>query len=217
MKSKAEQRAFSARCSVVVAALLGSAGNVSAVDAVFSKSGALGNGNLDASVGLSTNKTYIGAFDLNAATAGSVSINGVVFTNVVGNNPSSNGYFTTAGWATGTSGGDTIGAGSGLDTLLNTFNYSTAGGPGQVETLTVSNLTAGQAYVLTFYSKSWGGAGGRVQNGISASGASFTNFDENIGGANNANLLRYTFVATGAVESATFDSIVNGSMHIYGF
>lgn len=191
-------------CGVFCAALSAFGGGA------FSQSGPLGNGNLDASIGLSTSKTYTNAYNCNGA---NVTINGIPFTgfNTI---TGVNGAFSMTGWAVPHNGasGDTIGAGSGLNTLLTPFFYN-----GSPETLTLTNLVVGQTYILTFYNKSWGDAEGRLQTLTSLGGASSV-FDENVGGANNANLLRYTFTATNITEWVKFTAVVPGNtMHFYGF
>lgn len=173
---------------------------------VFSASEPLGSGNLDASVGLSTAKTYIHAYNIRGS---DVTINGVLFTGV-SNYTGVDGKFLMAGWSQTTTGGSTIGSGSGLNTLLNTFNYN-----GNPAILTLTNLVVGESYILTFYNKSWGTAG-RIQALTSSSGATGL-FDENMGGDPNANLLRYTFTATNSTEWVKFGMWSSGTMHLYGF
>jgi autotransporter-associated beta strand protein len=172
----------------------------------FSASEPLGSGNLDASVGLSTAKTYLHAYNIRGS---DVSINGVLFTGV-SNYTGVDGQFLMSGWNNSTTGGSIIGAGTGLNTLLNTFSYE-----GSPETLTLTNLVAGESYVLTFYNKAWD-AFGRIQALSSSSGATGM-FDESMGGLPNANLLRYTFTATNITERVTFTRLSSGSMHFYGF
>lgn len=174
----------------------------------FSQSGPLGNGNLDASVGLSTNKTYTHAYNIRGT---NLAINGVAFTGVT-NYTGVADSFGMSGWNNNTTGGSTIGAGSGLNALLNTFNYE-----GSPEALTLTNLVVGESYILTFYNKAWGSPGAeRVQSVTTSSGAA-TRFDENMGGEHNANLLRYTFTATNSTERVQFERQGSGSFHLYGF
>jgi autotransporter-associated beta strand protein len=179
---------------------------------MFSQSGPLGNGNLDASVGLSSSKTYLNAVNVNG---GGVTINGVVFSGASGANPSGS-TWSTAGLESVHTGGDVI-AGS-LGTLLNTFNYSSSKPAGTSETFTFSGLTVGQTYVMTFYSKAWDSAGARLLDTTSSSGASLLPYDQSIGGKTNVNLLRYTFTASNTTESVSFTQrALNYSMHQYGF
>ncbi len=172
----------------------------------FSASEPLGNGNLDASVGLSTSKTYTHAYNIRGS---DVSINSVPFTGV-SNYTGVDGKFLMSGWSANATGGSVIGTGSGLNTLLNTFNYN-----GNPAILTLTNLVVGESYILTFYNKSWGVAG-RIQTLASSSGATGM-FDENMGGDPNANLLRYTFTATNITEWVKFAMWSSGTMHLYGF
>jgi autotransporter-associated beta strand protein len=172
----------------------------------FSQSGPLGNGNLDTSIGLSTSKTYTHAYNIRGANQ---TINGVAFTGV-SNYMGVDGSFILSGWKSTTTGGDVIGAGSGLNALLNTFNYD-----GSPETLTLTNLVVGKNYILTFYNKAWDNAT-RLQTVTSSSGSA-TVFDENVGGTPNANLFRYTFTATNITEWVRFAAQSSATMHFYGF
>ncbi len=182
----------------------------------FSQSSPLGNGNLDASVGLSTNKTYTHAYNIYGG-SGTTNINGVAFTNLANANYTGVGNsFSMAGWDSNLTGGDVIGAGSGLGYLLNSFNYKTGNGLYQ-QTLTLNNLEVGKFYILTFYNKSYGNAGGRLQ-ALSSSGGAEGVFDEDLGGKPNANVLRYTFIATSTNEWVRFAALIsNASYHLYGF
>ena len=179
---------------------------------MFSQSGPLGSGDLDASVGLSSSKTYLNAVNING---GGVTINGVLFSGASGTNPSG-GTWSTAGLDSVHTGGDIIGGS--LGTLLNTFNYTSSKPAGTSETFTLSGLTVGQTYVMTFYSKSWDNAGVRLLDTTSSSGASLIPYDQSIGGSPNVNLLRYSFTASNTSESVSFTQrALNHSMHQYGF
>jgi fibronectin-binding autotransporter adhesin len=181
---------------------------------IFSQTGPLGNGNLDASVGLSSNKTYLNAVNMSGG-SGTLTINGVVFSNTTGYNPSGS-TWSTSGLGAVASGGDAIGGS--LGTLLNSLNHNPSAPAGAIETFTLSGLTVGQTYVMTFYSKSWDNAGLRMQDTTSSSGASLIPYDQDIGGKPNANLLRYTFTASNTTESVSFaQRVFNYSMHQYGF
>jgi fibronectin-binding autotransporter adhesin len=163
----------------------------------FTFSGDLGNGDLDASVGLSTTKTYLDAYNLGTAT--NVIINGVTFTGVGGANPTAAGFSTT-GLPTVGSGGTNPGGQLGV--LTNTYVEGSGTTP---EVFTFSNLTAGQAYVVSFYNKA-SSTGTRVQN-LSASGASVGtgSYDENTASAEgNLNVLRYTFQAGSTTQTISF-------------
>jgi len=125
-----------------------------------------------------------------------------------------------AGWGiTGNTlafgGGGTLPGGV-LGGLTNKFIYG-----GQPEILTLTGLTVGETYVITFYNRSWEAAGARVQS-FTASGASTsaTSFDENIGaaGQGDLNLLRYTFQAgtdTQAISIAPANPL--NTFHNYAF
>lgn len=181
---------------------------------MFSQSGPLGKGDLDASVGISTNKTYLNAVNIHG---GGVTINGVVFSGVTGANPGGSTWSTAGLDDTYNTGLDTT-IGGVLGTLLSTFNYRSSKPAGTSETFTFSGLTVGQAYVMTFYSKAWDSAGARLLDTTSSSGASLLPYDQSIGGKTNVNLLRYTFIASNTTESVSFTQrAVNYSMHQYGF
>ena len=143
-----------------------------------------------------------------------VTINGVVFTNTpTASYTGVSNSFSLSGWkSVVTAQGTPIGSPSGLNTLLSTFIYD-----GSPEVLTLTNLVVGQNYILTFYSKAWGGAGTRLQTVTSLGGASSV-YDENVGSEANANLLRYTFTATNITEWVKFTAVVPANtMHFYGF
>ncbi len=187
---------------------------------IFSNSGALGTGDNDAAVGLNVNKTYLEAINLNGDTAvANVVVNGVTFASVLGANPTGTGGagtgYSFAGEASLYNGGGANPAGQ-LGALTNRFIYG--GNPG---TMTLTGLTAGQTYVVTFYDRSWEGAGNRFQT-ITATGASTatTLFDLDVGATaqGNLNLLRYTFQAASATQTLSLapQNPLN-TMHLYAF
>jgi len=183
---------------------------VAGTNSLFS-SAYLGGGNLDASVGLNSAKTYFNAVNLHGT---NLTINGVGFEASYDGNPIgvtwsfSNEASVIVGGAANNITGQ-------LGLLVNDFIYG--GNPGW---MTLTNLTAGQTYILSFYNRSYeaAGSGVRVQTVLASSGAS-TVFDENIGasGAGEGTVLRYTFVATGLTESVMFSPNSSGTMHLYGF
>ena len=201
---KSSRRAYLTLTQALAAFVMGQV-SLSWGSGVFSSSGALGDGNLDASIGLNATKTYTHAYNIRGT---NVTINGVLFTCVT-NFTGVPGSFLMSGWDAQRSGGSTNGAGSGLGALLWDFNHN-----GTAQTLTLTNLTVGQTYILTFYNKAWGLAGRRIQSVTSSSGAA-TAFDENVGGEPNANLLRYTFTAARTTEAIRFSG--SDTMHLYGF
>ena len=182
--------------------------------------------NLDASIGLNTNKTYLNAVNPNG---GAVTINGVPFAASSGVSPSGAGNLGTTWSLTGTNivfgGFNPLVAGN-LKTLLSTFVYN-----GNPAALTVGGLTPGQAYVITFYNAAFDttSGGARVVNLTTSDGITTPiSFDEDttaLGGSTGqpstsgqANLLRYTFVATGANETITITpQLAGNTMHVYGF
>ncbi len=177
----------------------------------------LGNGNFDALVGLNTNKTYINAVNVQASAP--LTINGVTFAaSGTGTNPSGTGNFgsswSTAGLTATFGGGGTNNVTGQIGTMLNTFDYGS-----NTESVTLNGLTAGQAYVFTFYQRTWDPAGGRVQTITTSDGATTTNdVDFGATGQGSLNLMRYTFVATGANETLTMTAQSNTfTQHVYGF
>lgn len=182
---------------------------------MFSQSGPLGANNMDTSVGISTNKTYLNAVNING---GGVTINGVVFLGTTGANPSG-ATWSTAGLDDMYNNGLDTTIGGVLGTLLSTFNYRSSKPAGTSETFTFSGLTVGQTYVMTFYSKSFDALPTpRLLDTTSSSGASLLPYDQSIGGKTNVNLLRYTFTASNTTESVSFTQRVKDySMHQYGF
>ncbi|HEX2747778.1 MAG TPA: hypothetical protein VHM91_07260, partial [Verrucomicrobiales bacterium] len=175
-----------------------------------------GTGNFDTQVGIDSTKTLPIKVDLGDAVG--ATINGVAFTGSTGGNAAGTGWaFANTG---NTTSGGTVPGGS-LGTLTNGFIYGTTNA--STETLTLSALTTGQTYVVSFYNRSWEAAGNRVIN-VSASGASTSagySYDEDGGAAaqGSLNVLRYTFQATSASQVLSFVTAlaVQASMHHYGF
>ena len=180
---------------------------------VFSNSGALGAADLTGSVGLSTTKTYVEAIDLGDTV--NTSVNGVLFTGSgAAVAPSGTGWGFT-GTQSLFGGGGTLPGGV-LGGLTNKFIYG-----GQPAVMTLTGLTVGQTYVITFYDRSWEGAGNRIQT-ITAGGASTatTSFDLDTGATaqGNLNLLRYTFQAGTATQTLSIaPQIGANTMHLYAF
>ncbi len=175
-------------------------------------------GNLDALVGLNTNKTYVTAVNLGGPT---LTINSVNFAanaaGEVGGTASGAGNFGTSWTITGLTnnfgGGGTAATFTGqLATLTNLFVYGA--NPG---VLTESGLTPGQTYVLTFYNKGWDPVGNRIQNVTTSDGGAYS-FDVDLAGSGGLAVSRYTFVATGTTETLT-NTPQNGAntQHMYGF
>lgn len=184
-------------------------------DGAFSSS-YLGTGNVDASIGLDASRNYINAVDLNGS--GEV-INGVTFSGSSGASPSGTGTGTTA-WSLTGAGGTLVGGtpndvtGS-LGTLLNDFNYG--GNPG---TINLTGLTAGTTYTVSVFNRSYGNDAYRRETVASTTTGASTifNADQFIGSQGDGNVLRYSFVATGATESLNFTPVDPlHSMHFYGF
>ncbi len=177
--------------------------HLNAADAVFS-SAAIGAGNNDANVGLLSTKTYFNAVNIEG---GALTINGVNFAASSGGNPTGTGYTITGVPSTVGSGATNNVTGQ-LGSLVDNFIYN--GNPG---VFTLTGLTAGQTYSLTYYNRVWGGP--RTQNITTTSGAT-TSFNQDFNGTGDLNLLRYTFTAGGTSEALNF-AHVGASMHFYGF
>ena len=163
---------------------------------------------LDASIGLSTGKTYLTAVNFNGS---AVTINGVPFAASSGGNPSGTDYSISG--IPDTYSGFTSQVSGNLGTLLSSFIYG--GSPGEYN---FSGLTPGQTYVITYYGVSFDPAGERVQNLTTSDGATGTyDVDMDAPAAGYANLLRYTFQATAATETITATPQVSGyTLHTYG-
>ncbi len=177
----------------------------------------LGAGNFDTTIGLNSNKTYLNAVNLtgSAITIGANGGNlGVTFAASNAANPSGSNWSTT-NWGNQVNSGQSTVTGN-LGTLLNTFNYGDGSNP---QTLTLTSLTAGKTYDVTFYNRDWDNTATRSQLITTSSGGS-TTFQQDLagtGGQNQGNLLRYTFVASGASEVITMTPQQGGSWHLYGF
>jgi fibronectin-binding autotransporter adhesin len=201
-----------ARVITAAAALIAACGGLpaGAADGVLSQV-YLGTGDFDTSVGLSADKTYVSAVNIGGD---ALSINGVAFEGTGTTlNPSGTG-FTTSGLSLRLFNDQSAVTGS-LGTLLDSFAY--AGNP---QTVTLTNLSAGQTYTLTFYNRQWDASGpDRGQNTTTTSGATFSFFESPAGGVQNSlNLLRYTFSASGTSEAITFTAQTAGStFHNSGF
>jgi hypothetical protein len=85
--------------------------------------------------------------------------------------------------------------------------------------LTLTNLVPGTAYVATFYTVGYGGAGGRfVDIAPSDNSRNPTRVDQNGAGSGNGQLIKYTYTATSTEMSFVFDALVTGdSWHHYAF
>jgi fibronectin-binding autotransporter adhesin len=173
----------------------------------------IGTGNQDGTVGLSTNKTYQTANNVNGP---ALTINGVAFSasTTLTTGPNYSLGTLTGNFTTNTSGTANNGLTGQLGVLATTFAYN-----GTPATFTLNNLTVGQTYALTYYNVGFGAAGGRIMTSINASdGGSIANFDENMGDAGVGNVLRYTFVAQTVSEVLTFTPQTTGNTyHFYGF
>ena len=194
-----------------------SAGHAQSFTGAFSAVN-MGSGNSDTLVGLNATKTFLHAYNFGEAV--NVAVNGVTFTGVGGANPTVGGVFATSGLVTVYAGGGTNPAGQ-LGLLTNKFVYG-SGATAQVVTL--NNLTIGNTYVYTLYTRSWE-ATARAAN-MSTTGASVVpggfSFNENMGATAQGNLvmLRYTFQATSTTQ--TISAAPSGAapvptIHMTGF
>ncbi len=167
--------------------------------------------NLDASIGLNTNKTYLNAVDTGSSTA--TTINGITFAASTAVAPSGTGTGGTTWALGGTNSGpftnfNALVAGN-LKALLSNFVYG-----GNPATLTVGGLTSGQTYVITFYNAAFdAGPGSRVLNLTTSDGITTpVSFDEDtaaLGGSGGTSPAAvgspslhaaYTFVASSPSE-----------------
>src|SRR5215204_6528628 len=201
--------------AAVAAVLAGNRPASAQTSGAFTFSGNLGSGDSDALVGLSTSKTYVGAFNFGTG-AGNVTVNGVTFVGVPGINPSVPGVFSTTGLANEHAGAGAVPGGQ-LGLVTTGFVYGNALTP---EVLTYTNLVVGQTYVVSFYNKAWD-TGLRVQN-LTAGGASTATtfqYDQNTAPiVGSLNVLRYTFQAASTTQTLTFAPAVSGNTnHQYGF
>jgi autotransporter-associated beta strand protein len=158
-------------------------------------------------VGLTNTKTYLNVVD--AGGWGGI-VNGVTFARGNFNsNPSGSNYAVTG--AGSTSYRDPINLGGELGKIVLDFVY------GGTQTLTLSGLTAGETYTTSFYNYAWDSSStDRKQNITTTSGASAT-FSQNFNGYNNANILRYSFVAAGTTEAITFSPQTSATFHNSAF
>ncbi|HET6250575.1 MAG TPA: autotransporter-associated beta strand repeat-containing protein [Tepidisphaeraceae bacterium] len=178
-----------------------------------------GNQMSDTNVGLNSSYTYQDTANINGA---ALTINGVNFAagGLTSGGTSPNTWGLSAYLPTSYTGNvSNIATSNQLYTLDSTFTYnadvSIATAP---EMFTLNGLTAGQVYSLAYYNVAFGSPGGRVMTTINGSdGGTIAGFDENASGAGNGNVLRYTFVATGATETLTFNPAATDSYHFYGF
>ena len=164
------------------------------------------SGNADS--GVDTGRTYTAIGNI---IGGDVSVNGV---NFLGTGISGTGWALTDAGATFGGGGNHSGLGESIASLFDAFQYN--GNPAH---FTVSGLTAGQVYQVTFYDQAWGLGDNRTQSITSnlAGSTASINYNED---ANNLSLLHYTFTADGTGAATLGFAINNGtfaSMHFYGF
>lgn len=176
----------------------------------------------DATTRVSTSKVYTHAFDVNSNDGGAV-INGVTFdAGGLTGGPysgtgaaagSGGGSYTLTGATTdfqnngSTSGAETTGT---LDVLEDFLYGGGAGEAAGVETLVLTGLTPGTQYITSFFVDGYDGPTQIIT--ASDTGTAST---ENRGG--NREIL-YTFTATGASITYTFDATNNtDTFHQYGF
>ena len=165
----------------------------------------------DSDCGVASSIQYTHAVNIGGS---GVRVNGVDFIGTGGANPSGS-NFSTSGFANqyGTAWGAPVtGA---IQTVCNYFNYN-----GEVQTLTLTGLTAGQDYKTTFYNCGWGGVGGRYcfiwadENNDGVEEA-YIDFDENYA---TASLLTYAFTAESDTVKFTIEPYNSAnSFHLYGF
>lgn len=164
----------------------------------------------DADSGISAARTYTHAVDFGAGgNSGGfpnlvdtgTTVNGVPFHigGPTGPGYTSTGlvnYIGTSPWTTSVPPGENT-----LGDLLNDFYWRNA--PPADQTLTLTGLTPGTAYVTTFYNAGWEPGADRTVTVTTSDGGSFT-FDQNFTGHARPNVLRYAFVAPGETITYAF-------------
>jgi autotransporter-associated beta strand protein len=176
-----------------------------AADGAFSAA-ALGSGDNDANVGLTTSKTYLHAINIHG---GAITINGVNFEASSGGDPSGTNFSITGVPNTLATGGVNNVTGQ-LGSLVTDFIYN--GNPG---VLTLNGLTAGETYTTTLYNRSWDTLN-RTNNISTSSGGNFS-LNQDFNPQGDLNLIRYTFTAGATSETLSFTPTAGASFHFYGF
>ncbi len=165
------------------------------------------SGNADS--GVDTGRIYTAIGNI---VGGDVIVNGATF---FGTGTSGTNWALTDAPANFGGGGNHSGLGDSIAGLFDAFQYS--GNPAH---FTVSGLTAGQVYQVTFYDQAWGlGADRTVAVSSSLAGTTAGTFSYNED-AKNLSLLHYTFTADAAGSATLSIAVANGtnaSMHLYGF
>ena len=162
----------------------------------------------DATAGVdSLNTQWAYAFATNAGS----SINGVTFTAVAGGSPAVAGAFAVTG-DTSTYAGETPDylSGSGSAALASNFVYG-----GNPATVTVSNLTAGASYRLTFYGVGFDAPNNRYATFAGTGDTLYV--DEDLFGQGNGIRVDYNFMASGTTTTVTITPASSGStFHLHG-
>ena len=168
----------------------------------------------DATVEISTTKTYTAKVDFQNQPN---TINSVIFSDgstTSGTNWSVDltGSPTGTDWAT--AGGTPAGVTGSIANLLQGMRYTGINGAKQNYNLT--NLTVGQTYEARFYAQNWGNAsGGRVQDLSTSLGATLSGYAED---AHGIHFLAYQYVApVGGQVTITFTQNGGNGYHSYGF
>jgi len=152
--------------------------------------------------------------NLNASEGVSTTVNGVAFEN--DNNRQGTNWNLVIGTLAHGNGSYTVTGDGGA--LISNFFYGADPNP----VLTLTGLTAGQDYVLTFYTRAWGTPGTRVINVTTSADGRTVALDENIDGETNGNgnghLFKYAYTAPASGSLAvTFDAQTGDSWHHYAF
>jgi hypothetical protein len=168
----------------------------------------------DADSGISVGKTYTHKVNFRATEGVSTMVNGVAFEND-STHGGTNWNLTAASGDTGNGNYTVTGDGG---ELIRNFFY----GASPIPVLTLTGLTAGQDYVLTFYTRAWGNPGGRMINVTTSADGRTVALDQNIGGETggkgNGHLFKYAYTAPASGSLAvTFTPQTADSWHHYAF
>jgi hypothetical protein len=180
----------------------------------------------DADSGISPAKTYTHAVDFGAGgnSGGfpnivdpATTVNGVPFTigGMQGTNYGTTGlnaYVGTNPWTSAVPNGD-----NSVGDLLNDFYWRNTPVAPADQTLTLTGLTPGTAYITTFYSAGWQPGVLRTVTVNASDGGSVT-LNQDFTGYTKPNVLRYTFVAPGPSITYTFTPAnPQNGFHQYAF
>lgn len=162
----------------------------------------------DADSGISAGKTYTHAINLRGAAFGTVVVNGVPFDAPAGR---SGATWVLEGAPNETGGGAIFIEGDSA-TLVSGFYYNVPA------SLTLTDLTPGEKYVLTLYTKGWGGPGGRIVHLTTSDDGRTVEYDENVDGDGHGHTFGHLYTAPESGEvTVEFVPVGAGTWHHYAF